>query len=276
MKYISYLCEKFTVMDKNDIAALKPMLDSLVKQYNVAEFVTEDPLQFPRRYDDKRDIEISALLTSTIAWGRRSMILRNANRMHALLGDMPYPFLMEGNIDDVPDDNIHRTFFGRHLRYFLRGLREVYSRYGSLEDFAVATGADRTAAPAWEIARGLNAILAEANSKYPLDGPTRCLPDKVDVSALKRFNMALRWLVRRDGIADIGVWEALKPSQLYIPLDVHSGNTARAMGLLSRNANDRKAVEELTANLRILDPDDPTVYDFALFGAGVSGAIPGV
>lgn len=258
-------------MANTDILALKPRLDELVLRYNVPEFVADDPLQFPRRFDDKRDIEISALLTSTIAWGRRAMILRNADKMHGLLDHMPYPFLMEGNIDEIPDDNIHRTFFGRHLRYFLRGLRELYKRYGSLEDFAVAIAAGQSESPAWEIARELNAVLAQANSKHPLDGPTRCLPDKVDASALKRFNMALRWLVRDDGIADIGVWTALKPSQLFIPLDVHSGNTARAMGLLTRNANDRKAVEELTSNLRLLNPDDPTIYDFALFGAGVSG-----
>ncbi len=253
-----------------DILALKPTLDDLAHRFNTPEFVADDPLQFPRRFDDKRDIEISALLTSTIAWGRRAMILRNAERMHGLMGHMPYPFLMEGNIDEIEDSNIHRTFFGRHLRYFLRGLREVYLRYGSLEDFAVHIGADGSEAPAWELARALNCILADANAAHPLDGPTRCLPDKVDVSALKRFNMALRWLVRNDGIADIGAWSALKPSQLFIPLDVHSGNTARTLGLLTRKANDRKAVEELTANLRILNPDDPTLYDFALFGAGVT------
>lgn len=259
-------------MDKSGIIALKPQLDKLVETYNVPQFVESDPLQFPKRFDDKRDIEISAILTSTIAWGRRSMILRDAERMHALMDNMPFPFLMEGNIDEISEDNIHRTFFGRHLRYFLRGLREVYRKYGSLEQFADSIGAQHTQAPAWEVAKALNAILAQANSRFPLDGPTRCLPDKVDASALKRFNMALRWLVRDDGIADIGVWDIIKPSQLYIPLDVHSGNTARSLGLLTRKANDRKAVEELTANLRILHPDDPTVYDFALFGAGEAGA----
>ena len=264
---------KILIMDKKDVLALKPRLDTLVRQFNVPEFVIDDPLQFPKRFDDKRDIEISAMLTSTIAWGRRNMILRDAERMHALLDNMPYPFIMEGNIDDIPDNNIHRTFFGRHLRYFLRGLRQVYTRYGSLEDFTRAIGADKAEAPAWEIARALNCILAESNAKHPLDGPTRCLPDKVDASALKRFNMALRWLVRNDGIADIGVWTALRPSQLFIPLDVHSGNTARELGLLTRKANDRRAVEELTSNLRLLNPDDPTIYDFALFGAGVTGGL---
>lgn len=252
---------------------LKNTLDELAAKYNVPAFADADPVQFPRRFSDKRDIEISAMLTSCIAWGRRAMILSNADKMHALLGGQPYNFIMEGDIDSISDVNIHRTFFGKHLRYFLRGLRGVYKSYGSLEDFAVATGSHNHAAPAWLLAERLNAAMCDANAHCPISGPTRCLPDKVDSSALKRFNMALRWLVRCDGIVDMGVWTALKPSQLYIPLDVHSANTSRTLGLLERKQNDRRAVEELTANLRVFNSDDPTVYDFALFGAGVEGEI---
>lgn len=252
---------------------LKERLDRLVAQYNVPSFADNDPVQFPRRYTDKRDIEISSLLTSTIAWGRRPMILRNADKIDTILGHEPYRFVSEGDIEAIGEENVHRTFFGRHLRYFLRGLREVYRRYGSLEDFAVAVGATADEAPAWLVAARLNAVLADASAHCPLGGPTRCLPDDVDKSALKRLNMALRWLVRDDGIVDMGVWSALKPDKLYIPLDVHSGNTSRALGLLERRQNDRKAVEELTGNLRKLNAADPTIYDFALFGAGEAGEL---
>jgi len=53
------------------------------------------------------------------------------------------------------------------------------------------------------------------------------------------------------------------------PLDVHSGNVARKIGLLTRKQNDWKATEELTYNLKIFDKNDPVKYDFALFGMGV-------
>ncbi|MBD5233698.1 MAG: TIGR02757 family protein [Bacteroidales bacterium] len=251
---------------------LKARLDGFVKEYNVPEFAQADPIQFPRRFEDLRDIEISSLLTSTIAWGRRPMILNNAKKLHGILENQPYHFVMEGDIEGISDANIHRTFFGRHLRFFLRGLRDVYKKYGSLENFAVACGACADDAPAWVIANKLNEQLHMSNEYCPLEGTSRCLPDKADASALKRFNMALRWLVRNDGIVDMGVWQALKPSQLYIPLDVHSANTSRTLGLLERKQNDRRAVEELTGNLRQMNPDDPTIYDFALFGAGVNGA----
>ncbi len=142
-----------------------------------------------------------------------------------------------------------------------------------MENFGASLGIDRNEAPAWALAEAINKISAEVNCACPdpLDGPTRCLPDKVDSSALKRLNMALRWLVRDDGIVDIGCWKLLKPSQLFIPLDVHSGNTARALGLLSRKQNDRKAVIELNDNLCKFNAQDPVIYDFALFGAGEAG-----
>lgn len=252
---------------------MKERLDALVAKYNVPEFADDDPVGFPRAFSSRGDIEISALLTSTIAWGRRPMILRNARKMHALLDNRPEDFVRGGDIESIPDDNVHRTFFGRHLRYYLRGLRELYHRYGSLEDFAVSIGAPQSEAPAWEIAGALGRLLADANAHCPLGGPDRCLPADMRTTALKRFNMALRWLVRDDGIVDIGCWTALRPSQLYIPLDVHSAATARSLGLLERRANDRRAVEELTARLREYNAEDPTVYDFALFGAGIAGGL---
>ncbi len=247
---------------------LKYLLDSLVERFNVPSFADNDPLGFPRRFSDKRDIEISAMVTSTISWGKRAMILNNAQKIHDIMDNQPYKFILEGDIDAIGEGNIHRTFFGCHLRYLLRGLRELYVRYGSLEDFAHSVGCAASEAPAWLLAEKLGKFIADANVLDPLEGPSRCLPDNVSGSALKRFNMMLRWLVRNDGKADIGCWEVLTPAQLFIPLDVHSGNTGRQLGLLNRKANDRRAAVELTESLRILNPQDPTIYDFALFSVG--------
>jgi len=94
---------------------------------------------------------------------------------------------------------------------------------------------------------------------------------KVEANASgKRLNLFLRWMVRKDnGGVDFGLWNDIPASSLYIPLDVHSGNVARKLGLLGRKQNDWKAVEELTGVLKRLDPDDPVKYDFALFGLGI-------
>lgn len=242
------------------------LLESLTVQYNTPDFIDSDPVRFPRIFSDKRDIEITALLVSTIAWGNRTMICRSAEKMLSLMDMKPYDYVADRGYEELPDGNIHRTFFARNFRHYLRGLHRVYEKYGSLENFAVAVGAPDAPAPAWHLAQALNRELCAANAGCE---DSRCLPLNLDKSALKRFNMALRWLVRNDGIVDMGIWTAIKPSQLYIPLDVHVGNTSRDLGLLERKANDRRSVELLTDTLRELDPADPVKYDFALFGAGV-------
>lgn len=246
---------------------LKMLLEREVLRYNCPEFIDDDPVQFPRLYTDKRDIEIASLLVSTIAWGNRTMICRSASRMLDLLEHQPYHYMMDRGYEKLPVGNVHRTFFNANLQHYLRGLRSIYAEYGSLEDFAAAVGAGHSESPAWHLAAAVAERLTAANGGV---SDSRCLPGNIEKTALKRFNMALRWLVRDDGIVDMGIWRVIRPEQLRIPLDVHVGNVSRTLGLLERRQNDRKAVEELTARLRRYCPEDPVKYDFALFGAGVS------
>lgn len=245
---------------------LKLLLDTEAARINHPDFIAADPVQFPRRYTSLPDIEIAALLCSSIAWGNRKMICRDCDRMLALMGHDPYNYVMDQAYEELPDQNIHRTFFAANLRHFLRGLHRIYSRYSSLNDFANAHHVGADEAPSWKLVELINAELAEANGGC---GDSRCLPLNMRTTALKRVNMALRWLVRNDGIVDMGVWNAIKPSQLYIPLDVHVGNTARELGLVTRKANDRRTTVELTETLRAMRLDDPVFYDYALFGIGI-------
>ena len=247
---------------------LRELLDSEARRINSEAFIADDPVQFPRRFNQLQDIEIAALLSSTIAWGNRRMICRNCDKMLALTDNQPYSYLMDEGYEDLPDGNIHRTFFAHNFRHYMRGLRRIYARYNSLADFAIAEHISATEAPAWHLAEAINRELAEANGGK---ADSRCLPLNMRTTALKRLNMALRWLVRTDGIVDLGVWShVLSPSQLFIPLDVHVNQTARDLGLLTRHAADRRAVEELTHRLRRFNPGDPTIYDFALFGIGMN------
>ncbi|MDE6393269.1 MAG: TIGR02757 family protein [Muribaculaceae bacterium] len=250
------------------------MADLLLREaarINRPEFIGEDPVQFPRLFDAIQDIEITALTVAAISWGRRAMILRDARRMLDIMEHQPFRFMMEKGYESLdPALNIHRTFFGRDLQWYLRGLREIYLRHDSLDAFAASIGAGQDSAPAWMLAESMLRISADANGGTSCP---RCLPTNMRTTALKRVNMALRWLVRDDGIVDIGVWKSIPKSRLFIPLDVHAGNTARALGLLSRKANDRKSVELLTAGMREICPEDPALMDFALFGVGVHGEL---
>ena len=178
----------------------------------------------------------------------------------------PYHYVIDQEYEQLPDMNIHRTFFARDLRYMLRGFHAIYKQHGSLHDFALHNCVGDCNAPAWRLVELMQHQFSEANGGA---ANSRCLPTQLRNTALKRINMALRWLVRNDGIVDMGVWTAIKPSQLYIPLDVHVGDTARALGIIDRRANDRRTVEMLTDVLRQMRPADPVIYDYALFGIGI-------
>lgn len=247
---------------------LKEHLDALALKYNVPEFINDDPVQFPRRYSDRRDIEIVAFLIATIAWGKRFMILNSANRLLDTMGKSPYDFVMSDGWKKLDTDKcVHRTFFNRDLIYYCNGLKGIYNEYQSLEDiFTLNENHD-----VWRGIQNFRDRIQDANegiSSVHISNPYCENPKKG--SACKRLHLALRWLVRNDGIVDIGIWNKIKSSDLMIPLDVHVGRISRELGLVNRKSNDRTTVEELTAQLRKLDPNDPIKYDFALFGYGVS------
>lgn len=251
-------------MIERDIVEL---LEREATRINRPEFIGNDPVQFPRRFSRRQDIETVAFLSAIIAWGRRTMICRDAERMLTLMDHEPYAYVMEQGYEDLdPRMNLHRTFFAEHFQWFLRGLRRIFRDYGSLDSFSAAVGAGKCEAPAWKLVEEMERVMRDENQG--LDCP-QCLPVNLRNTALKRVNMALRWLVRDDGIVDMGIWESIPKSKLYIPLDVHAGNTARSLGLLDRKANDRKSVELLTSELAAIRPEDPVFYDYALFGIGV-------
>ncbi len=248
-------------------AELRLLLDDEARRINSMSFIDSDPVQFPRRFRSLHDIEIVSLVVSSISWGNRQMICRNAERLLALMDYAPYSYVIEGEFERLPVRmNLHRTFFSDNLKHYLRGLRFIYGRYESIDAFAMASGVGKAEAPAFRLAELLNLAFAEANGGCV---DARCLPQNLRTTPLKRLNMALRWLVRDDGIVDMGVWRSIRPSQLYIPLDVHVGDTARALGLLSRRSNDRRSLDEIMLKLRRFNPADPVIYDYALFGIGM-------
>lgn len=251
-----------------DLSFIKELLDSEAARINNKDFILEDPVQFPRRFSRQEDIEIVAILASAIAWGNRKMICRDADKILNIMGDAPADYVRDGAFESLdPDLNLHRTFFARNFQHLLRGLREIYRRYPSLDAFSASICAGESEAPAWHLADAINAITADANNGLR---DSRALPQNMKTTALKRFNMALRWLVRDDGIVDMGIWSSIPKSKLFIPLDVHVGNTARELGLITRKANDRTTTLLLTEQLRKWRPDDPVYYDYALFGIGVN------
>ena len=254
----------------NGISAIevKAFLDEKYLQYNNPSFIECDPISIPHSFTDLQDREVSGFLTAAIAWGRRDLILRSSRRMLELMDNSPYKFVMEAGEDELLRFSgfVHRTFNATDCIYFLRGLRHIYSNYGSMEEI-VLQGMNASGS-----VKGGLSLLRE--TFFSLPHASRNEKHFADIrggAAGKRLNMFLRWMVRNDNRGvDFGIWKKIDPSVLYIPLDLHSGNTARRLGLLTRKMNDWKAVEELTEILREFDPSDPVKYDFALFGLGVN------
>ena len=245
---------------------LKEFLDAKVEQYNRPDFLSTDPLGIPHRFTKKEDIEISGFLTATIAWGNRKSIINNSERMMELLDNSPFDFVMNHQEKDLENLQgfVHRTFNGEDLRYFIRSLNNIYKQHGGLEN-AFALKGDTTS---------LQMSISQFKTIFfELDHQprtTKHVSDPQKGSAAKRINMFLRWMVRNNNSGvDFGIWDKISPSQLSCPLDVHSGNVARKLGLIQRKQNDGKALAELDVNLRKLDSQDPVKYDFALFGLGV-------
>lgn len=247
-------------------AELKSFLDFKVEQYNTPEFIETDPIQIPHKFSRKEDIEIAGFLTATIAWGNRKSILSNASRLMVLLENSPYEFVMQHKEQDLIllENFVHRTFNGIDLQYFITALKNLYSEHRGLE------GVFTYHAEKESLQMSIHNFKKTFFSLPHLSRTEKHVSDPLKNSAAKRLNMFLRWMVRKDPAnVDFGIWRDLDPSQLSCPLDVHSGNTARKLGLLKRKQNDAKALAELDKSLRKLDPEDPVKYDFALFGLGV-------
>lgn len=245
---------------------LKEFLDQRVDLYNRPSFIGLDPVSIPHRFTIREDIEIAGFLAATIAWGNRVAILRSADRMLSYMGNSPYDFVINHRDSDLKgiDGCIHRTFNAEDFIYFIEALKYIYIEKRGME--AVFTSY-QSGDSLQSAIHGFGKVFFE----LPHNPRTRRhLSDPYKGSAAKRINMFLRWMVRRDdrGV-DFGLWRSVSPAALSCPLDVHSGNVARKLGLLNRKQSDARAVEELDARLREMDPADPVKYDYALFGLGV-------
>jgi uncharacterized protein (TIGR02757 family) len=247
---------------------LKQFLDDKYLQYDNPSFIESDPVSIPHRFISDKDREISGFLTAAIAWGRRDLILRSSSLLMEAMDNNPYEYVITADKDDLMKLSgfVHRTFNGTDCIFFMKGLKGIYTRFNCMED-VLLEGMKETGS----LREGLSYFRKQFFSLSHEKRTEKHFADVMTGAAGKRLNMFLRWMVRVDNKGvDFGIWKRIDSSMLYIPLDLHSGNTARRLGLLTRKLNDWKAVEELTSILREFDPSDPVKYDFALFGIGVN------
>ena len=246
------------------------ILNYYYRVFDEKQFIDNDPICIPHKFQDKEDIEISGFLAATIAWGNRKAIINSALDIIKRMDNAPYDFIINADKNDIEKlaGFYYRTFQEVDLVCFIDSLHNIYTNHGGLEkvftDGYQSCSEDKIK----------NAIINFRKIFFQNDYPQRVAkhvanPEKG--AAAKRINMFLRWMVRNDNSGvDFGLWKNISPCDLIIPLDVHVGNVARNLNLIDSNSNNWKAAEELTKKLQLLDKEDPVKYDFALFGIGNS------
>lgn len=261
------------------LAQWREWLDEAADRFERPDFLEADPLGIPHRYDRPEDVATAGFFAATLAWGNRKSILRSCGGLLDRMDDAPADFVASAGPRELQrlDDFVHRTFQGEDARRFVLCLRSLHEDGGLEGAFSTAfrQAPDTVGRPGIKDAgQALHGFKQRFFRDHPAGRTSKHVADPLKGSAAKRICMYLRWMVRpaQRGV-DFGLWRDIPLSALRLPLDVHTGNVARELGLLHRKASDWRAVEEVTDVLRMLDPDDPVRYDFALFGMGVTGAL---
>lgn len=236
-------------------------IKSLIDKYEDRKFFEKDPVSFLWKYKDKRDIEVAAVICSTLAFGNRQQIYKACEKTLAIMGNSPYKYIMEKLNYEFSDD-VHcwyRMLKMYHFYDLCRRLRYAYKQHEDLES-AIKWGIDELN---YDYIESIIDLFKDING-IPKDTKSCC----------KRLCLMLRWLVRQNSPVDVGIWKSLDQSKLLIPCDVHVLNKARELGYIKRKSNDMKTCIELTNKCRELVPSDPASIDFALFGMGYEEAHP--
>ena len=253
-------------MNKEELRAL---LEHLHDKYNRPEFIEPDPISIPHSFSDRHDREVAGFMAATIAWGNRKAIVKSAARMMQYMDDSPADFVRNASASELAhlQSYVHRTFNGQDFTDFVLAIRGITERWGGIGEFF-----EQNYVATQSIPQVLSLFRKEF---FSIEHNPHCEKHLSSIdkgAACKRLNMYLRWFVRRDdrGV-DFGLWKKIPMSALYLPLDVHTGNMGRALGLLTRKQSDWKATDEITYSLREFCSDDPVRYDYSLFGAGIDG-----
>ena len=246
---------------------IKELLDEKYYQFNNVDFIQTDPISIPHLFTKKEDIEIASLLVATIAWGQRFSIIKNGHKLMELMNQEPHDFILNYSKKDEKrfNDFVHRTFNSGDCIFFLQALKHIYQKHGGLESAFSKSFSEKEPNIKLDIINFRTLFLKPAH----LHRIEKHISNPAAKSSAKRLCMFLRWMVRQDKFGvDFGIWKHIKPWQLCLPLDLHTGNVSRKLGLLKSKQNDWQAVEEITNVLKSFDSKDPIKYDFSLFGLG--------
>ena len=234
---------------------ISQQLKNWAHKYNRKEFIYSDPIQFPHRYSDSKDIEISAFLTAWISYGNRKSIITKAEKLDNMFERKPYHFIINRTYSVHLNNtkSFYRFFKYEDLYCICERLHYCYKKFGSLESALQSIPDNNLLCRIQTIFTGIKGI-----------------PKTNGNSACKRLCMFLRWMIRQDNTVDFGIWENFSPIELIIPLDTHVHQIALKCGITQRASSDIKTAMEITDFMKQIFPEDPCLGDFALFGYGIN------
>ena len=241
-------------------------LIDLANKYEVEDFIKDDPIQFPHRFSDKKNIEIAGFIASIFAYGNRLVFIKKLDELFSYMNNNPLEYILKSDFTELKGFN-YRFAKDFDIIEVLNILKTLYTEDSCLEELFKY---------GWEREHQIYSMFQTvcdyfySNIKNPVaQGFYHLIPNPKNNGTMKRMNMFLRWMVR-DGTVDLGIWKFIPKRELLIPMDVHVARISRELGLLNRKSNDFKAVVELTENLKKIDNNDPIRFDFAMFGKGIS------
>lgn len=241
-------------------------LDRLVKEYETKDFIKDDPIQFPHRYTDKKDIELAGFISSMFAYGNRKVFVKKLDELFRLMENKPFDYVVNSDFKNITGFN-YRFAKDFDVKEIFLILKDLYIKDGGLEElFEYGWKQKNEVYPMFQV---VTDYFYSRVTNQVGQGFYHLIPNPQNNGTMKRMNMFMRWMVR-DGEVDLGIWDFMPKSELLIPMDVHVARISREMGLLTRKSNDIKAVMELTCNLKKLDMKDPIKYDFGMFGKGIN------
>lgn len=241
-------------------------LDLLAEKYETKDFISNDPIQFPHRYQKIQDIELSGFIASIFAYGNRQVFVKKLDDLFSLMQNKPFEFVINSDFKNLKGFN-YRFAKDFDIIEVLNILKILYTKDGGLEklfEYGWENGHD-----VYKMFKVVTDYFYSRIKNNVGQGFYHLIPNPENNGTMKRMNMLMRWFVR-NGEVDLGIWKFIPKNELLIPMDVHVARISREMGLLTRKSNDKKAVYELSANLRKLNPQDPIKYDFAMFGKGIN------
>ncbi|MDR2036847.1 MAG: TIGR02757 family protein [Bacteroidales bacterium] len=235
---------------------IREQLIEWADKYEDTEFIKNDPIQFPHRFTGKQDVEISALLTAYLAFGRRAQIIKKVDELHAIMGYSPHTYILKGDFSYFR--RADKRKFYRFIAYtdiyeLLSILCDCYTQFNDLETIVIS-----------------NKLVPPVEALQKLFGHVHYFPSPNSTSACKRINMFLRWMCRQDSCVDLGIWKSVDPSKLSIPLDTHVHKMSIRLGITKRKNADKVTSMEIDRYFKGIFPDDPSRGDFSLFGYAVN------